>query len=409
MQKNSFLTYIVAFALALICQSHALANNSQSMNIDVDSIPVASALRLIADFAEMNLVVADDVTGIATLHLSGVSWQDALNKISHQKRLTYHIDSKTLYVSNDPKYFGGLNFDQGFTNDLVTQEDYENTIIKLKHAVPSTTIKAFSLKAGESLTGDDDSGIVVGSMSPSRISQLMQFIKAVDFPRQQLMIEARIVEVDIVHSKELGVIWSGSVASGGFKSSSFVDLGAVASTSGAAVGYVSSLVTLDLELNAMQKAGHAKIISKPRVFAADRQQASIVRGSEVPYQQAAGDGATSTSFKQAALSLTVMPIVDDEGANLTIDLRKDAPDYANAIGGVPPINTASLSSRVRVKLGQTVALGGVYTQSESEVTYQVPGISKIPYLGALFRYTSTSSNTSELMLFVTPTLVPFDS
>lgn len=407
MQRNNFLTSISLVFFAFLVQGTSFASNSQSMNLDVDSIPLPSVLRLIADFAELNLVVADDVTGLSTLHLSGVTWQEALNKISNQKRLSYHINDKTLYVSNDPKYFGGLNFDQGFTNDQDMNEEYENTIIKLKHAVPSTTIKAFSLKSSESLTGDDDSGVVVGNMSPLRITQLRQFIKAVDFPRQQLMIEARIVEVDIVHSKELGVIWSGSVSSGGFKSSTFVDLGAVATTSGAAVGYVSSLVTLDLELNAMQKAGHAKIISKPRVFAADRQQASIVRGSEVPYQQSAGDGATSTAFKQAALSLTVTPIVDEEGANLTIDLRKDAPDYANAIGGVPPINTASLSSRVRVKLGQTVALGGVFTESENEVTYQVPGISKIPFLGALFRYTSTSSSTSELMLFVTPTLVPF--
>lgn len=409
MLKNKFFTYLAALAFSFGLSFPVFAASGQSMNLDVDSVPVGSALRLITDFAGLNLVVADDVTGMATIHLSEVTWNEALNRISHQKRLTYYIENKTLYVSNDPKYFGGLNFDEGYTNEQLVQEEFANTIIKLKHAVPSTTIKAFAIKAGESLTGDDDSGIVVASMSPIRIRQLQQFIQAVDFPRQQLMIEARIVEVDLVHSKELGVIWNGSVSSGGFSSSSFVDLGSASATAGAAVGYVSNLVTLDLELNAMQKAGYAKIISKPRVFAADRQQASVVRGSEIPYQQSAGDGATSQAFKQAALSLTVLPIVDDQGANLTIELRKDAPDYANAIGGVPPINTVSLSSRVRVKLGQTVALGGVYTESENDVTYRVPGIASIPYLGALFRYTSKSSSTSELMLFVTPTLVPFDT
>ena len=221
------------------------------------------------------------------------------------------------------------------------------------------------------------------------------------------MIEARIVEVDRSFSKQLGVNWSGTIKAGNFVGKTvgtFVDTGAVPVTAG--IGFVSSSAILDLELAAMEKGGYGKVISRPNVFARDKQQARIVKGSEVPYQQATGEGNTATSFKEAALSLDVTPFIDDNGVRLDIKLAKDEPDFANALNGVPPIKTVSLASNVRVKLGATVALGGVYTTIEATQEHRVPGLASIPFLGRLFRYETQSTSTAELILFITPTLVP---
>lgn len=119
----------------------------------------------------------------------------------------------------------------------------------------------------------------------------------------------------------------------------------------------------------------------------------------------AGEGSTSVSFKEAALSLDVLPIVNDQGILLDIKLPKDEPDFSNALNGVPPINTASFTSKVVAIFGQTIALGGVYSTSDNVVQKSVPVLGAIPLLGWLFRSETKSVTTTELMLFLTPTLV----
>jgi len=403
---NKYSLFRFSISIAAFVFSSLTFSASSTMNVDLDKIDVTSALRLVSDFAELNLVTADDVKGVVTLHLASVTWKEALQQIALQKRLTTKIENGNLYVSADSGYFG-LDFDGPFTASPEEPKNFPTSIFKVRHVLATTAIKAFPLRTSEHLTADDDSSVVVAQLPIDRLAELKQFLQAVDFPRQQLMIEARIVEVDSNYSKQIGVNWSGSASPGNLKSSSFVDLGVQAVTSSASIGYVTNSLILDLELEAMQKSGSGKIISKPRVFAQDRQQATIVRGSEVPYQQAAGDGATSVAFKQAALSLSVLPIVDDEGANLSLELRKDSPDFSNLVGGVPSITTSSLTSKIRVPFGQTIAIGGVYTDNVNELVHSVPVLSSIPWLGRLFEYRSQTNSTSELMLFITPTLVPF--
>ncbi len=153
----------------------------------------------------------------------------------------------------------------------------------------------------------------------------------------------------------------------------------------------------------MEQEGRGKVISSPRVYTSDRHQAKIVKGSQVPYQQSAGEGSTSTSFKEAALSLDVTPIVNGKGVLLDVILSKDEPDYS--MNGVPPINTTSLTSRVFSPFGQTIALGGVYSDVDTTVVKSVPFLGNIPGLKWLFTSSSTVSTSTELVLFLTPILV----
>jgi type IV pilus assembly protein PilQ len=308
-------------------------------------------------------------------------------------------------VSKDKDYFVTLD------SPLPKSDDNKNTIFKIKHMLASEAISGFPTFSKEfnqeSLAPNDAAGIVVARLSPSRLEELASYLRAVDFPRAQVMIEARIVEVERSFSKQLGVNWSGTIKAGNFvgkTAGTFVDAGSFPVSGG--IGFVSSSAVLELELAAMEKGGYGKVIDRPNVFARDKQQARFVKGSEVPYQQTAGQGATSTSFKEAALSLDVTPFIDDTGVRLDIKLSKDEPDFANALNGVPPIKTVNVSSNVRVKLGDTVALGGVYSTIQTTQEHRVPGLASIPFLGGIFRYESQSTSDAELILFITPTLVP---
>lgn len=392
------------FVLLLSANYSAFAS-IERINFDFDDIPTKTALQLISESAQLNLVGADDVDGTITMRMKSVTWEDALKYIMETKNLHSRVEGNVLYVSKDKNYFVPLD------SPLPKFDDNKNTIFHIKHMLASEAIAGFPVYSKEfnqeSLTANDASGIVVARFSPSRLEELAAYLRAVDYPRAQLMIEARIVEVDRSFSKQLGVNWSGTIKAGNFVGKSagtFVDAGSLPVSAG--IGFVSSSAILDLELAAMEKGGYGKVISRPNVFARDKQQARIVKGSEVPYQQATGEGNTATSFKEAALSLDVTPFIDDNGVRLDIKLAKDEPDFANALNGVPPIKTVSLASNVRVKLGTTIALGGVYSTIEETQEHRVPGLASIPFLGRIFRYETQSSSTAELILFITPTLAP---
>lgn len=160
-------------------------------------------------------------------------------------------------------------------------------------------LSAFSrpLDPGETLNFEDGSSVVVARMGKPRLEQLKKLIAAVDYSRKQVMIQARIVEVDRSYSNNLGVQWGGTVGSGAATVSGAVPLGVSPGAIGA-IGVVSSALTLDAKLSAMEREGRGKVISSPRVYTSDRHQAKIVKGSQVPYQQSAGEGSTSTSFKE---------------------------------------------------------------------------------------------------------------
>jgi type IV pilus assembly protein PilQ len=145
------------------------------------------------------------------------------------------------------------------------------------------------------------------------------------------------------------------------------------------------------------------------VITANQKEASIRQGVEIPYQEAASSGATTTQFKEAVLSLTVTPqITPDDRIILDLKVTKDSvgSNVQSANGGsVPSIDTRAIETQVLVNNGQTVVLGGIYETEESEDYSKVPFLGDIPGVGALFRSTRKVSNKSELLIFVTPKIL----
>ncbi|UZM15481.1 hypothetical protein LZV00_06975 [Pseudomonas kielensis] len=408
---RTFRRYFLAlFLFAFVTISHAETDAPQALNFDFQTIQVSAALQLLADYRGLNLVLDDNVRGSLSMRMKDVTWDEAIEYVAGSKGLLYTVEGKFLHVSGLPRPNDQLY--QNFASVQQPQESilsgvnpaFKTSILKVHNILSSDAVKAFPLDQGESLNFEDGSSVIVARMGAGRLSDFRSYLSAVDYSRKQVMIQARIVEVDRSYSKNLGVQWGGTVGSGAGTVSGSVPLGFASGAIGA-VGIVSSALTLDARLSAMEQEGRGKVISSPRVYTSDRHQAKIVKGSQVPYQQSAGDGATSTSFKQAALSLDVTPVVNDKGVLLDVILSKDEPDYSNAMNGVPPINTTSLTSRVFSPFGHTIALGGVYSDLDTTVVRSVPFLGKIPGFKWLFTSSSTVSTSTELVLFLTPILV----
>jgi type IV pilus assembly protein PilQ len=163
---------------------------------------------------------------------------------------------------------------------------------------------------------------------------------------------------------------------------------------------------LDLQLSAMEKTGNGEVVSQPKVVTSDKETAKILKGTEIPYQQASSSGATSIEFKLAVLSLEVTPqITPDNRIIMEVKVTKDQPDYANAVLGQPPINKNEVNAKVLVSDGETIVIGGVFSNTQSKTVDKVPFLGDVPYVGRLFRRDVVSEAKSELLVFLTPRII----
>jgi type IV pilus assembly protein PilQ len=166
---------------------------------------------------------------------------------------------------------------------------------------------------------------------------------------------------------------------------------------------------IQLELSAMQREGRGEIVSSPRVVTSDQHQATIKVGQEIPYQESSASGRTTVAFKEAVLQLDVTPhITPDDRIIMDLKVNKDAPNFANAVLGVPPVDTRSVETSVLVDNGETVVLGGVYEREKTFNREQVPWLGDLPVVGNLFKTTQRQDNNQELLIFVTPKILRGD-
>jgi type IV pilus assembly protein PilQ len=190
-----------------------------------------------------------------------------------------------------------------------------------------------------------------------------------------------------------------------------VNLPANANPSGAfnfILGKVGSHL-IQLELSAMQREGRGEVVSSPRVVTSDQNQAVIKVGTEIPYQEATGQGNTTVAFKEAVLKLEVTPhITPDDRVIMDLEVNKDNPNFADTVLGVPPVDTRSVTTSVLVDNGETVVLGGVYERDKSYQKEQVPWLGDVPVFGRLFKNEQRQDNNSELLIFVTPKILKSD-
>ena len=137
---------------------------------------------------------------------------------------------------------------------------------------------------------------------------------------------------------------------------------------------------------------------------ADKAEAKISAGTQIPYQQASSSGATAVAFKDATLSLTVTPqISPDDNIDMKLDVNQDT--VGAIYGGVPSINTKQVSTQVMVENGGTVVIGGVFTQDVGNTTQKVPLLGDVPVVGWMFKNNVRSDTKSELLIFITPKIM----
>jgi type IV pilus assembly protein PilQ len=434
-------------------KAESFAYTGEKLSLNFQDIDVRSVLQLIADFTDLNLVASDTVQGNITLRLQNVPWDQALDLVLKTRGLDKRKVGNVLLIAPADEIAARERQELEARNQISELAPLRRELIQVNYAKASDIAALFQSVAGldeggekaerGSVTVDDRTNSIIAYQTQERLDELRRIVSQLDIPVRQVMIEARLVEASVGYDKSLGVRWGGAVSNGkwsgygkdgarGIKDEDgyicgpfdgqctlptvkngdsglpvpFVDLGANNATAGLGIGFLTDNAILDLQLSAMERTGNGEVISQPKVVTSDKETAKILKGTEVPYQEASSSGATTVSFKEAALSLEVTPqITPDNRIIMEVKVNKDEPDYENAVLGVPPIKKNEVNAKVLVNDGETIVIGGVFSNTQSKSVEKVPLLGDIPFVGRLFRKDTVQDSKNELLVFVTPRIM----
>jgi type IV pilus assembly protein PilQ len=171
------------------------------------------------------------------------------------------------------------------------------------------------------------------------------------------------------------------------------------------LGAINGALTLDMALTALERNGHGKVLATPKVTTQNNHEAEMTQGVQIPIQVVSNNTVTVT-FKDAALKLLVNPqITASNTVIMQIALENATPDFTRSINNIPPIDTQRAVTRVQVADGATTVIGGIVVSREQASSDKTPGLNKIPLLGWLFKHDSLTSESRELLIFITPRII----
>jgi len=426
----------------------------ERLTLNFQDIETRAVLQLLADVSGRNIVVSDTVQGNVTLRLQSVPWDQALDIVLATKGLDKRQNGNVMIIAPAEEIAAREKADLESRKEIQELEPLISEFLQVNYAKAEDIAELMKGKGKNALLSergsvglDERTNTLLVQDTAERIADIRRLVATLDIPVRQVLIESRIVVVRDNFSRDLGVRWgvtavddrrNGLISTTGSASgnSTIIDSAIdninnngnpfpvtlpslndrfnvnlpVASPAGRlAVALLDEDFLVDLELSALQAEGRGEVISSPRVITANQKEASIRQGVEIPYQESASSGATTTNFKEAVLSLTVTPqITPDDRIIMDLLVTKDSVGevISNERGGqVPSIDTRSVETQVLVNNGQTVVLGGIYETEQGEDYRKVPFLGDIPGIGYLFRSTTRTSSKSELLIFVTPKIL----
>src|SRR6202453_1793689 len=431
----------------------------ERLTLNFQDIDVRSVLQLLADTSGQNIVVSDSVTGNLTLRLQNVPWDQALDIVLRTKGLDKRRQDNVIIIGPTAELAAREKAELAAHKEVQELSPTHTEFLQVNYAKVGDLAKLIKPTGGASannsmlsprgsLSIDERTNTLLVQDTSDKLADIRRLVQILDVPVKQVLIEARIVIVSDTFERDLGArlgitgfttAGAGSLISvsgtnvgtdtitqsvlpsaTGVAPTGVVQLPALdnryqvnlpaANTNGSiGLSVLSGKHLLDLELTAAQNEGKSETIASPRVITANQKQATIMQGVEIPYQESASSGATTTQFKNAVLSLKVTPLITpDNRVILDLDVSDDTvgQQVTSATGGsVPSIDTRQIQTQVLVGDGQTVVLGGILETTKSYAANKVPWLGDIPILGNLFKSTTNIKNNTELLIFITPKIL----
>jgi type IV pilus assembly protein PilQ len=395
------------------------------ISLNLQDADIEHVLRLLAEVGSYNLILDQNISGTISLKLDNVPWDQALDLILQQKNLVKVPHGNILrIVPADMWEKEQQRIIQARKTARQAKESKENLAPIQTEYIQINYTKAEELQAnlqkflsdrGE-LTFDQKTNQLIVSDTEPTIQTIRYAVRKLDRTEGQVRIEARLVYATDEFQRSIGLKWGWSGWSYEHKDTSFrflstgedgyaVNLPGQGDPTLSVGTEISRLVgmdmfTLDAQLDLGETQNQVQTISSPRVVTLNNEPAEIVQGTKIPYQSESESGGTTTEFEDAILRLAVTPqITRDNTLILELDISNDSP---TSEGQETAIETRSVNTRLLVKNDQTVVIGGVQQLTHTDIQDRVPGLSRIPLIGWLFKNKYSQQNKRELLIFIRP-------
>jgi type IV pilus secretin PilQ/predicted competence protein len=413
----------------------------EPISVNLKDVDLRDFFRLIHEISGLNVVVDPNVKGSLTIVLDDVPWDQALDIVLKNNDLDKQLEGNVLRVATKAT----LRKEAEETRDLAkAQAEAANVVTTtrvLSYAKATTlvgTLKKFLSSRGDIIADDRSNTLIIRDI-PSTLPVIDNLIRELDRRSQQVEIEARVVEASRNFAREIGtqfglaagspsrnnviggaagstpltpptpppVVIGGTSSSGTSSIPAVTNMPAGTPTSGIAYGFTSTNLALDMIITAAENRGVGKLLSQPKVITQNNEKAVVKQGTKIPVQTIVNN-TVSVQFVDAVLELDVTPQITADGTvYMDVTVENDQIDQAiPRVEGIPAIDTQSASTKVTVNDGATVVIGGIIVTSQRTAIEQVPLVGSIPVLGNLFKHTTVSSSSAELLFFLTPRILP---
>jgi type IV pilus assembly protein PilQ len=411
----------------------------EPISVNLKDVDLKDFFRLIHEISGLNVVLDPAVKGTLTIVLDEVPWDQALDIVMQNNSLDKQLNGNVLRIATRAT----------LKNEAETQRDLEKaqaeaiapvTVTRVlsyaKAASMAPTLKKFLSSRGDILFDDRSNQVIIRDI-PSVIPILDNLIRQLDRKSQQVEIEARVVAASRSFAIDIGTqlgfagqttggrsFAGGDTTVGISNASGFTpappitasgttslplvtNLGAGAPTSGIFLGHRSPNFAVDFFITASEAKGVGKLLSKPKVITQNNEKATIKQGTKIPIQTTINN-TISVQFIDAVLKLEVTPQITAEGTVFMDVLVENTQIDAGIarVSGIPALDTESAETKVTVADGGTVVIGGIIISSQRNDIQQVPLVGSLPLIGHLFKRTSVTTTSQELMFFLTPRIIP---
>ena len=361
-------------------------------------LSMKTGMRLITDTTLYNKKIM--------LSLQDVTPEEALNAL---------LDTYDLYYVK-----------QGDANIYVIKSKADGSHITVSRVIFCNYAKAADLekvlstrlsKGGKIVSDERTNSLIITDLADS-LDKMEGLIRTLDVPTQQVLLEAKIVDIKLSNGFSVGNYFSATRNSGNpginyfpYAGDKFRGFGMTNSFSGIGI----SLLEGDWTFNDVFEAGvmdkNAKVLSNPKLLVLNNKEATIDIIEEVPYQESSttststGDISSTTSFKEVGIKLKVKPQINRDGSIVLEVAPEQSYRTGEAINNTPVINTSKSTTVLMLKSGETAAIGGLIREDEDETINKVPLLGDIPLLGYLFKARSKNKGRYELTIFITAKIV----
>jgi type IV pilus assembly protein PilQ len=407
------------------------------ITLDFEDADISDVLRVLSMKSGINIIHGSDVTGTITLHLENVPFNRAFETILSIKGLVSQDQGPNILRITTPQAIAlersqAVTFTKIFPLNYAKADEVKSNLDQIRNAE--------GRRGNISVDARTNSLIVTDT--PEGLTTMEAIISELDKIPQQVIIETKIVEVTLTNDLDLGIDWAlagnaqtnptvsvGQTTSGGVQSYGFnppagqsytnvkvagggtgVSFPAASVSgmmSGISFAVVSNNTSISAQLTALAQKGLSKILSTPKVTTINNKEAKILVGQKIPYTTTTVTpvGSTqSTQFLDVGIKLTVTPTINvDE--KITLAVHPEVSLYVRADAAGPVIGTREAQTTVMVNNGETVVIGGLITEQDIKNGTGVPLLGDLPIIGHLFKRDYSSKSRTELLVFLTPTII----